>query len=836
MVVTRRAPAAPLSPASRTNSSQPLPRASAAKSKLSQTNNYPHEPSSASIDSQSKDNGSNESSRDADDSSKKMKHKAKAKAKKGGKKRRDRASSLADVLFRYLLLFFTIYSLTVCPNDVELKSPVCRGLSEYRRLVLEPYVLPAINTALSHPSIAPHVQRVKPYTDRAVQIAKPIALRTWSEWNARVVPQWEKRVVPQWNKYVVPQWTRYIVPQLHWVTTHIEPYRTAAEQEYEKRLGPHIRTMARSVRRLQQVVQPYIVLAANKTYAGYQTAKPYTIPLFQRVKATLKQLLVLLRVQRRKFVDPHVARIWARMQELSHGSPKINVPAPSPAVEEISPYPATVPSTPSPEPEVVEIVETVTPEPVSEGEQEVEAATVTSLRSSEPTTSTEDVVVETLDSAASILSESADSSMEETSSVLEAAKSSATHISSASYVVPAPTASKDPDDFDIDAFAADLGLDVDHNDSAPGAEEAEQVQEHVETEEEKAERLRIKKEQVAEKRRDIMKRHAQWEDDLERLIKDKKKTLRKTLVALRKAAVAEVKSSDEIKGSIEGLVEEAEKYLKGAEAYFKNLKKDSRKQQDKGALWRKVVDKVDAKFFDRLQETEEVVNGWYGTVVNKEEEEVTKVSDEVRDLADRAQADVGLDYAWLDDVTYQDWQRYHDLLKRKYLTRSDDFTQHVQSVQNGSHPSPPINPVQPALEELESEVKDIITGFETRLRRIKRAGDRAFGVAVPEEEKEDVDEEDSGAPEKPLVSILPVPGQNEPSADEAVLNVIGRGKQEVEEAFARARDFLSKKGTPEDRAKGAEEVASSIAQEVEAEARSDVLMSSAVPPAPREEL
>lgn len=41
-----------------------------------------------------------------------------------------------------------------------------------------------------------------------------------------------------------------------------------------------------------------------------------------------------------------------------------------------------------------------------------------------------------------------------------------------------------------------------------------------------------------------------------------------------------------------------------------------------------------------------------------------KLAGEIKDLAERAQADIGLDYAYLDDVTYHDWQRYHDLVRR----------------------------------------------------------------------------------------------------------------------------------------------------------------------------
>lgn len=37
-------------------------------------------------------------------------------------------------------------------------------------------------------------------------------------------------------------------------------------------------------------------------------------------------------------------------------------------------------------------------------------------------------------------------------------------------------------------------------------------------------------------------------------------------------------------------------------------------------------------------------------------------------MAENAQADIGLDYVWLDDVTYADWQRYHDLVRRTCRT------------------------------------------------------------------------------------------------------------------------------------------------------------------------
>ena len=38
------------------------------------------------------------------------------------------------------------------------------------------------------------------------------------------------------------------------------------------------------------------------------------------------------------------------------------------------------------------------------------------------------------------------------------------------------------------------------------------------------------------------------------------------------------------------------------------------------------------------------------------------MAENVREVADQGQGDIGYDYIWLGDVTYQDWQRYHALV------------------------------------------------------------------------------------------------------------------------------------------------------------------------------
>ncbi|KAI0316770.1 hypothetical protein OF83DRAFT_1125077 [Amylostereum chailletii] len=701
MVVTRRAPTAP---ATRSNSSQAVPRASA-KTRVSNLSHAP-EQSSPLANGKSKDEG------DIEESLAKKYRREKPKPKQGGKKRKGRKSSLADSLLRYLLLFFTIYSLSVCPSDAELKSPVCRGLSEYRRFVLEPYLLPTFHAVVSHPSIAPHVERARPYADRAIQIAAPVVQRAQVEFNTRVAPQWNKLVVPQYYRYVVPQYHNYVTPQIRRVEALVEPYRSAAEQKYEQHLGRHVRFARSTLVHYEQVAEPYtqVVLKVAETPVAVPepTAEPETV-----AKPTLSSSTLAV----------------------SDATPTPGTPI---TEESIAPVP----------------VETVI-SPVEDSESEVQDAE--SEPSSEPTPAAvpqpEEVVEPT---------EGFDALSEPVAETAEVPSSS----------------SKPFEDPDLDAFYAELGL-SDEEMPVTSFEPPAPRETPALTPEEEEELKRKQAAIVAEKRAVLLARHIKWEDELDALVKEQKKTLRKTIVNMRKVAVQELKANEDIKTSIDNLVEEAERYLKGAEAYLNNLKKETRKDDEKSGLWDRVLEKVQTKFSTRLTETEELVNGWYQSRMDLEIQEVSQAITTVKDVAETAQADIGIDYVWLDDVSYGDWQRYHDLVRR-----AENFAEDSMAMQNGTHPSPPANPVLSALEELESEVEDVVMGFQTRLRRIRRSGERIFGVLPPEtEEDQEIEAAD------PEVSILPiVDDEGHPAAPEAANPglLVGRSKEEVEQAFARA--------------------------------------------------
>ncbi|KAI0294326.1 hypothetical protein B0F90DRAFT_1757566 [Multifurca ochricompacta] len=778
MVAIRRTPAPP--PQTDSDESVSLTTQVTALSKAKASNNSSHSiaQSSPLANGKARESSHDESREDtsrAVEGARSKKSKGGRKTKNSGKKRKDKHANLADVLLRYLLLFFTIYSLSVCPHDAELKSPVCRGLSEYRRLILEPYILPAVNTALSHPSVSPYVDRVKPYANQAIQVARPVVLRSQHEWNHRIVPQWNKVIVPQYRKYILPQYHKHVTPQLERANTVIQPYLSAVEEKYELFLGPHVRLTVDSVNNFQRAAQPYVLIAADRTYSGYQSARPYLRPVWKWIKRTIKQLLIFLRAQRRQFVDPHVAKIWERVKELSRGDAEI---VQSPSAQSTSLVP----------------VETFANSPVAQSHSEKRESTTSftgppaasSILASPFEVPPVSVASESSHNAgiaegaaAKVLSTATSSSIvwipvvtssasfeESTPSLKASGSSTPTTLQSSS-----PSS---PSDIDLEAFYADIGLDeqpVPEDENAP----------------EQLEELRIKKlAETAEKRRDIMDRHAKWEEKLEKAIKEKKKALRQSLVALRKAAVQDIKANADVQSAIDRLVDNTETFLKGAEASLAKLKKEPQAVDEKVNLWTKVLAKIDTKFVEHLRNTEDVVNGWYTAHLEKEVAEVQLVTEEVRGIADSAQADIGYDYIWLGDVTYHDWQRYHAL-----LGKSNNFTDLANSIQNGSHPSPPIDPVPDAMHDLQLEVQDIISGFETRFRRIKRNGLKAFDTVtgnVMDEGKAGQDGGDSA--QSAEASILPVPGGDQLDPDAPVFKeefpAIGRGRAEVEEALARA--------------------------------------------------
>lgn len=212
------------------------------------------------------------------------------------------------------LLFFLVYSLAVCPSDKELQSPVCRGLSEYRRLVLEPLVIRPFQNALRHPSVSPYVDFVTPHIQTVTNTVSPAVARTRQAWDSRVIPLWNDRVVPQLDKYVAPQLVK--------AGDAIRPYRERVSTSYAQYVGPYVT----HAQRFSSKARPYLFMTAAKTYDSYQIVKPHvqsaTIGLQRVPPLFFKYIVTPLGSARGQFVDPHVATIIEKIKELSSGKPR----------------------------------------------------------------------------------------------------------------------------------------------------------------------------------------------------------------------------------------------------------------------------------------------------------------------------------------------------------------------------------------------------------------------------------------------------------------------------------------------------------------------------------
>ncbi|KAL5513274.1 hypothetical protein ACEPAH_3672 [Sanghuangporus vaninii] len=843
MVVTRRT-SVPMPPASRTSSTTATPKIN--KGKMAHSPLVVHDVEETLLNGAASMEGNHSGPQFSDDAlfsdgsppRKIARDRTKAKTKRRESKvslrRKKRPSSWLDLFSRMFILAFLIYSLSVCPTADKQKSPVCHALSEYRRLVLEPYVITPVQNLLHHPSVSP-------YTAPVIEKAQPILIRSKQEWNSRVVPKWKTYVVPQWEKRIVPTWNAHVSPQLAQFGTKVGPYVQRASDFYENHATPYLKQAQSAAYK----ARPYVLLAGAKTYDAYQVSKPYLARLYkelERVRPLVVEYVINpLASARRQYADPHVELLLEKIRELSSGARSSSGDDGSPI------FSSTASRQVDGAGKSIEVELPVASEPIAGSETLSSAASIVSASLSLATGSSEpspNVVSSrspeasesvTLASASSIISaslilgdeatesipgatytpapgpdlllgqkaqsdseskvnlrsdkvvenprasdtETSSESAAESSSVLEVSVDEST--SSGSNKVPkadkssvSPTDSSKDDE--LDDLLAELGLDLEETISSDALSPEPSVVE--ESEEEKAAREAKRLAEVAAKRRELEGRHTRWEEKLADTIEAQKVVLKEALAAIRRTGAAELKINLSIRAGIETLNSEAEKALRGTDAYFTKLRTGGKPVAEQARLWDRVLEKVQAKFDERVQDVEELVNKWYEEeVLSKEREEIDKASNAVRTVAEDAQADIGLDYAWLDDVTYMDWKRYHAL-----IDKHGEFLHEQLALANGSHTDPYPNPVYDAFEDLRSEVQDITLGFETRIRRIKREGERAFAEERAEPER---------SASEPEVSILPVTdgGKKEDTAFQEVADaILGRSEEEVAAALGRAEE------------------------------------------------
>ncbi|KAF8074683.1 hypothetical protein FPV67DRAFT_1665432 [Lyophyllum atratum] len=749
MVVARKTPVAPAPPASRSNSSQPLPRAAKTKTNSVQAVNSKTPP---------------------------LPPVKKSKAPLVRKKIKRARSSYTQRLFLLLLSAFGVYAAVVCRTDFPRTSPVCRSLDAYRTHILEPYVVPPLQSLLHHAE--PHLQPLKPY----VAPLQPYVTSTVTFTRTHVVPR-----VTALVSFILQQYRAHVAPRLYWffvtqywngifkpiylkgihptLESQTRPYRlyyrkfvvpfaqraAVHAREFYTRLRPHVVHHLKEARRhlcvAYKTVKPHVVRA-------YIQARPHVVTLLDKAKTQACFVARKAGEARREFVDPHVRRIWEKVGE-SSSSPVVATSTPTPteaAADEPTPDPSPVSS--------------VLAEPIR---------TETTVSAAEPETPTPEppVFVETVEvfEEAVIPPPSAPAPIAESPiPVSEPAAAKA-----ASVVAASLHATELEDGDPVDDFLKDIGLDETgadiHNEtpdaSVTSSAEAEQVTDYGDPMPSPEERERITK----EKRADITARHERWQTDLQALVKEVTNSVKGTLQDLRAKAGEEIqKWGKEGKGVVHEVETEADRLVQGVEGYLKGVEaKGAAVKEGEKEKWEKVLEKVEERLGDKVNDVQRDVHNWFVDVQAKEAAAVDAAAATVKAFAERAQGDIGLDYAWLDDVTYYDWQKYHDLMRA-----AENFTADAQALQAAVDPQG-TNPLVDLLNELEAAVGEVVDGFAILVKGIKRRAEAPGGVFDTERPSEE-EKKGKEVEKERKVSVSPVDPAPTPKIDV----VMGRSKEEVE--------------------------------------------------------
>ncbi|KAF7345387.1 hypothetical protein MVEN_01556600 [Mycena venus] len=860
MVVTRKTPVAPVPTASRTNSSQPLPRAA--------------KPKTTSQLAETEKEAAQTAAKNAAAASSPKPHPKSRHKNRHHKKPPKPSSGWLDRLVYLALSLLALYAFTTCPHDPALSNPVCRSLSQYRVHVLEPYVLPPIYRALEHPSVAPYVEKAQ-HIERttlrpAYQKSAPyVAAAKRAVWDRTLVPMFYTYVAPQYRKHVLPQWRKHAAPHL----ARAAPYVARAQHTMERTAyvlhKTYSQRVAPAVSRAYAVGKPYVI-------KGYHTVRPHVVAFYVVVADKAG-------AARRAYVDPHVVRIWEKVLELSGAGPvgsPTEQPVPVPEKEPettaasaedsttevasqtsvkatVTATPVEASSVPAPSAEEEVPVPTadasssvvpvkassssVVPVEASSVVPPVEASSVASFPSDVPETTTtaaaepeiKEAIIEDL-SAASIAIQSAHgmespvvedilADVESLTSVSSTPTSSASvHTPIATESEPAAVDEQAEDDSELFGFLDDIGLSdeffVDDtpfvSDIPPDSDEdIELTPDEIQKlkEQEAAEQAAAKARNTREKRADLEGRMAKSRETLGAMVNQKNKVLRKMLVGVRKAAVSKMDDPrTEVGGSVRGVRKEGDKMLAGLEGYLKKAKASKGGDSaDKMDRWETVVKKVEEKLGESIQKAQSVLQAFHAEEKAQEVDEGMAIIQEVKDACSQAQGDVGLELSWLDDVTYMDWQVYHDLAKI-----GEDFQAEASAIQGGTHANPPVDPFLTRLEEMQTALGNLVNELVGQINALRQqakkefnpepepveeappapgAGEAGEGEDGEGEDGEQDDEEAKGEgvvkePKEPEVSILPVPPAVEPGVVDPAQVIIGKSAEQVKEAVRIAEE------------------------------------------------
>lgn len=239
----------------------------------------------------------------------------------------------------------------------------------------------------------------------------------------------------------------------------------------------------------------------------------------------------------------------------------------------------------------------------------------------------------------------------------------------------------------LEDFLAELFQESEGESSAASVQTPEGQKPKILTEEEIAEQKRRLEIETREKRIEITGRHAQWEQRLEERGKEVLAELLNQVKELRAYVSDDVENNEEISKLLSGYENEAAKAIKGVEAFFeKRIKIGKKVEESVVKTWEEVLRKVEKKVQDKKHEVDKEMQEYYNSYIDDELKyastlsldlfdpqsscqpsyQIDAAAKRVESVADDAQADLGMDYAWLEDVTVSDWTRYHDLTRSMF--------------------------------------------------------------------------------------------------------------------------------------------------------------------------
>lgn len=528
------------------------------------------------------------------------------------------------------------------------------------------------------------------------------------------MPLYKRHILPRYYVHIYPHLQHlyskvdpYITP-IHQQTTALVSQTTYIIHRLYTSTEPHVYRTYATIQphavRLYKASQPVVVraYASSKKYAcqGYEVAKPHVRLAYSRAAQRVKHYLRKLAALRKQYVDKHLGRIWEKVEELSApGGPKNFTPSQttqtmaesldstSSTISQITQHIAETTETVESDSSSASPAEAVAPETVLSASSVMAESISPEVMSSkapgfppavpsQPLSAESDsgLYATTCDTPSAVKSSTISSDTSEVAQRISAASVivesvapssvpselpspplSPSFFASAASTVGSADAVEDGPDEDadgLDELLRDLGL------SGTKEHEDPSLTDESETPEEKPltpeELERLKKEKTARDRAEITARHAKWAEEIDELIKLRKKTVRKMLVRVRKGSVKslwdkspepepvdEVTTEEDVQKMrfidgdrasllLDNLATEGDKLLKGLEAYLRKEEKSIKSTGTEGMderikKWDTFLEKVEEKYSESSEAMRDKVHRWFLQVRDIEIRDVSRL-------------------------------------------------------------------------------------------------------------------------------------------------------------------------------------------------------------------